>query len=109
MSGELAFSPDLSGLLVKGSNSGGATMAFGVHTTLSADDTVDTGLSTVTAVVVSLVSDPIITCASATAALSATVGSVDLKTWSPTASGNATPTPAATFTKVVHWVAYGTK
>jgi len=68
---------------------------------------VDTGLSTVVAVIASLKSDPSVDALWASAASSSTAGHIDLKVWKPTASDNCTPI-AATAEKSVEWIAIGT-
>lgn len=83
-------------------------VAFGRHVTVAATDTVVTGLTTVESVVVSLEALPVIGCAGAFAATSATAGSIIIGTFKPTASGDATPIAATTFTKGVFWFAKGT-
>lgn len=85
----------------------GYLVARGVHTTLDADDTVVTGLTTVVAVVASLESDPVSGCSKASALVgdqagSPAAGSVQIKTW------EADETAGTTFTKLVGWIAIGT-
>ncbi len=88
-------------------------LARGQHTTVAASDTVATGLTTVVAAVASLESDPVLTCDRALAAIgdqagAPAAGSILIKTFMPTATGDATPTAATTFTKKVNWIAIGT-
>ena len=85
-------------------------MASGLHTTVTASDTVDTGLTEVFGVMVMLQSDPVLTASSASATIPDQVaggGTVLIKTWMATSSSVTTPTAATTFTKVVQWVAFG--
>lgn len=88
-------------------------IARGQHTTLSAADTVVTGLTTVVAVVATLDSDPVVTAQWVSASIgdqagSPVAGSIYIKTWKPTAVDNATPVAASDFTKLVNWIAIGT-
>jgi hypothetical protein len=85
----------------------GYRIARGVHTTLDADDTVVTGLTTVVAVVCSLESDPVAGASKASALVgdqagSPAAGSIQIKTW------EADETAGTTFTKLVGWIAVGT-
>lgn len=85
----------------------------GQTTTASASDTVATGLNTVLAVVANLEDAPVLTCFMATANIgdqagAPAAGSILIKTWKPTASGDATPIAATTFGKKVNWIAIGT-
>lgn len=91
----------------------GYKIARGQHTTLDADDTVVTGLTTVVAAVANLESDPVLTCDRAQAVIgdqagAPAAGSIQIKTFMPTGAGDATPVPATTFTKLVNWIAIGT-
>lgn len=88
-------------------------IARGQHTTLDADDTVVTGLTTVVAVVASLDSDPVAGAQFVTASIGDQVsapvaGSIFIKTWKATAAGDTALIPATTFTKLVNWIAIGT-
>ena len=94
----------------------GYKIARGVLTTVTASDTVVTGLATVVAVVVSMGDDPSADPAFASATVgdqagAPAAGSVLVKTWKPTtpgAAGNPTPIAATTFAKKVNWIASGT-
>ncbi len=92
----------------------GYKVARGQRTMLSALDTVVTGLATVVAVTASLESDPTLTCDRASAAIGTqagapAAGSIYVKVWMPTATGDATPIAATGFAaKIVNWVAWGT-
>lgn len=108
MSGELAFSPKLSGLLIYGDNSGGVVAAYGQTTTATAADTVDTGLTTVVAVVAQLESDPVAGVDRAIG-VKGSAGNISIKTFKPTSGTSTVPTAATTFGKVVSWIAFGTK
>jgi hypothetical protein len=84
----------------------------GVAVTVTADDTIVTGLSSLISVVVSLEDDPVLTCDRATANLgnqtgAPAAGSFYLKTWEPTSVSNPTPAAATTFGKKVSWIAIG--
>lgn len=90
----------------------GYKIARGVHETVAAVDTVVTGLSTVVAVVVSLESDPVLTCDRATASIGTqagapAAGSVYISTWMPTSNADPTPVAATAFSKKVNWIAIG--
>lgn len=90
----------------------GYKIARGVHETVAASDTVATGLASVAAVVVSLESDPVLTCDGVTASIgdqagAPVAGSIYIKTWMRTAVGDATPIAATAFTKKVNWIAIG--
>jgi hypothetical protein len=106
MAGEGQMGRNSALLLAVGSNAGGLKMATGVHTTVAASDTVPTGLTTVVSVIAQLGSDPVDGAMHVTAALSATAGAIDIKGWKST-DGDATLIAATTFSKSVHWVAYG--
>lgn len=86
-----------------GANSAGIHYASGTHTTVDGNETVDTQLTEVQGVVVSLGSDPVAGCLIASGHISATAGSIDIKTW----EGDATI--ATTFSRTVHWFAWGTR
>lgn len=91
----------------------GYKIARGQATTATASDTVVTGLATVVAVVANLESAPVIGCDRGTGAIgdqagTPAAGSILIQTWKPTASGDATPIAATTFSKKVNWIAIGT-
>jgi hypothetical protein len=93
----------------------GARLAAGVHQQVAATDTVVTGLSTVTAVVVSFRDAPTINQLFVTGTIgdqagSPAAGSINISTFKPTATGNVTPVPATVFTDNINfdWVAIGT-
>lgn len=90
---------------------GGLRMAAGVHTTVTATDTVVTGLQQVVAVVATFQTDP----ADANTYVSATIGdqagapaagSVIIKTWKQSGT-DPTPIAADAFSKAVNWIAFG--
>ena len=92
----------------------GYAIARGQHTTVTASDTVVTGLTTVTSCVANLESDPILACDRAQAfrgdqAGTPAAGSIIIKTFKPTLAIDATPIPATTFSRVVNWIAIGTE
>lgn len=111
--GSTKIDSDKIALLTQGV-AGGYKIARGKRTMLSASDTVATGLATVVSVVASMESDPILTCDRATAAIgnqtdAPIAGSVYLKVWMPTATGDATPVAASGFAGIkVNWIAIGT-
>lgn len=91
----------------------GYKVARGQHTTLDADDTIVTGLTTVVAAVASLESDPVaglqsVTCVIGNQAGAPAAGSIQIKGWKATAAGDTAVIPATTFTKLVNWIAIGT-
>lgn len=90
---------------------GGLRLVGGLHTTVTATDTVVTGLATVVAVVASFGTDP----ADANTYVSATIGdqagapaagSVIIKTWKQSGT-DPTPIAADSFSKLVNWIAIG--
>jgi len=90
----------------------GYKIARGVHTTVTASDTVVTGLSTVVAIVATLESDPgdnplLVSASIGDQAGAPAAGSVLIKTWK-TDGTDPTPVAATTFSKKVNWVAIGT-
>lgn len=90
----------------------GYKIARGQHTTVTASDTVVTGLATVVMVVATLDSDPGDDPLFATASIgnqtnAPAAGSVYIKTWK-TDGADPTPSAATTFTKKVNWFAIGT-
>jgi hypothetical protein len=80
-------------------------IASGTHTTVAAADTIATGLTTVTAVVVSLSADPVDGCMHASATVSG--GNIVIKTWLQT-DADSTMAAATTFSIDVDWIAIGT-
>ncbi len=105
---------DVSGTLetVIGGVAAGYKIARGQHTTVDADDTVVTGLTTVVSVVAQLDSDPVdgamhVTASIGNQAGAPAAGSVLIKTWKST-DGDATLIAATTFSKLVNWIAIGT-
>lgn len=91
----------------------GYKVARGQATTVTASDTVVTGLATVVSAVANLEDSPVIGCSQAQAVIgdqagTPAAGSILVKTFCPTASGDATPKAATTFGKKVNWIAIGT-
>lgn len=87
-------------------------IARGQFTTVTAADTVVTGLTTVAAVVASLESDPGDDPFMASAQIgdqagAPAAGSIIIKTWKNTGGTDPTPLAAGTFGKKVNWVAIG--
>lgn len=102
----------LAGLAVSGV-AAGYKLARGQATTVAASDTIVTGLTTVISAVANLEDVPVIGCDRAQAVIgdqagTPAAGSILIKTFKPTASGDATPVAATTFTKKVNWIAVGT-
>jgi hypothetical protein len=86
--------------------------ARGQLTTVTAVDTVVTGLATVVAVVASLESDPTDNPFMASAQIgdqagAPAAGSIIIKTWQNTTGTDPTPAAATTFGKKVNWIAIG--
>jgi hypothetical protein len=86
--------------------------ARGQLSTVTAADTVVTGLSTVVAVVASLESDPtdnpfMVTAQIGDQAGAPAAGSIVVKSWQNTAGTDPTPAAATTFGKKVNWIAIG--
>ncbi len=93
--------------------SAGIKMVSGQLTTVTAADTVVTGLATVVAVVASMDADPVddpFMCSATIGDQAGTpaAGSVIIKTWKNTGGTDPTPAAAGTFTKKVNWIAFGT-
>lgn len=91
----------------------GYKIARGQFSTVSAADTVATGLNTVVAVVASLESDPtddpfMVSAQIGNQAGAPVAGSIILKTWKNTGGTDPSPLAATTFTKLVNWIAIGT-
>jgi len=91
----------------------GYKIARGVATIGSASDDVAAGLTTVVAAVVSLVGDPSLThmyssCTVGDQAGAPAAGSIRIKSWKPTATGDVTPTAATSTFANVAWIAIGT-
>jgi hypothetical protein len=87
-------------------------IARGQLTTVTAGDTVVTGLATVAAVVASLESDPtdnpfMVTAQIGDQAGAPATGSIIIKTWQNTGGADPTPAAATTFGKKVNWIAIG--
>ncbi len=91
----------------------GYKIARGQQLTVTAADTVATGLATVVAVVASMESDPAddpFMCSAQIGdqAGSPVAGSIIIKTWKNTGGTDPTPLAATTFGKKVNWIAIGT-
>jgi hypothetical protein len=84
-------------------------VAFGQWSTVSAADTITTGLSKIAAVIVSFDDDATLGDGLVTASWSqaGTPGQFILKTWQFTSNANPTPIAATVFTKKVNWIAFG--
>lgn len=87
-------------------------VAGGQHTTVTASDTIVTGLKNVTSVVASYDTDP----ADANMFVSASIGdqagapaagSILIKTWKTADGTDPTPVAATAFSKKVNWIAIG--
>ena len=85
-------------------------MAAGTLTTVTATDTVQTGLHEVLQVILTPADDFVATALGVTVTISdqvASPGAIVIKSWMPTAGGNTAPTAATTFGKKVSWMALG--
>lgn len=87
-------------------------MVEGQKTTVTASDTIVTGLAQVLTVVASFDSDPVdnpefVSASIGDQAGTPAAGSILLKTWQNTGGNDPTPTAATTFGKKVNWVAWG--
>lgn len=91
--------------------SGGVlAVASGNFTTVTASDTVVTGLREVLGAVCTLTSDPVAAVSFASVAIPdqiANPGTLTVKTWKLTATADTAPIAATTFSKVVTWLAWG--
>lgn len=108
----VAGSDDATGQVLLLGAEGGLRTVCGQHTTIDADDTVITGLALVLSVVASLDDDPVAGVQSVTAtkgdqAGAPAAGSIQIKSWKATASGDTALIAGTTFTKLVNWVAVG--
>lgn len=103
----------VTGVVTVASVGSGKTEASGRQLTVAAVDTVVTGLTTVTSVVASLDSDPLIDPIMVTASIgdqagAPAAGSIYIKTWKATDGTHPTPIAATVFGKYVNWIAKGT-
>ena len=82
----------------------------GIHTTVAASDLVQTNLRKVVYAVATLTSDPVLAVSSVSVEIPDQItspGAFRIKTWKATGAGDTTPIAATTFSKGVHWVAFG--
>ena len=91
----------------------GWRIARGQLTTVTAADTVVTGLAQVISAVACLEDDPVAGCQFGVAVVgnqagAPASGSIQIKTWKATAAGDTTLIAATTFGKKVNWIAIGT-
>lgn len=91
----------------------GIKIARGQLTTVTATDTVVTGLNTVVAVVACLDDNPgdnpmLVSATIGDQAGAPAAGSIIIKTWQNTTGTDPTPLAATTFSKKVNWIAIGT-
>jgi hypothetical protein len=87
-------------------------VARGQFTSVSASDTIVTGLKRVYAVVASLDSDPgldpgLVSASVGDQVATPVAGSIILKSWKFTNAANPTPIAATTFAKKINWIAIG--
>ncbi|MDQ2084705.1 DUF2190 family protein [Xanthobacteraceae bacterium Astr-EGSB] len=106
-----AGSSDATGQVLLPGAAGGAKMAAGQHTTVTATDTVVTGLGTVISVVASFDTDPAdantyVSASAGDQAGAPAAGSIIIKTWKQSGS-DPTPIAADAFAKKVNWIAFG--
>lgn len=91
----------------------GYKIARGTITPVSGQDTVVTGLATVVAAVASLKGAPTLTCMFVAADIgnqagSPAAGSIYIKSYKPTATGDVTPIASTTPWSAIDWIAIGT-
>ena len=91
----------------------GYKIARGQLTTVTATDTVVTGLSTVVAAIAQFDDNPgddpnYVSCTIGDQAGSPAAGSIIIKTWKNTGGTDPTPLAATTFSKKINWIAIGT-
>jgi len=91
----------------------GKTIKHGQSTTVTASDTIVTGLRTVESVVCSFDDNPgddpmLVSASIGDQAGTPAAGSFLLKTWKNTGGTDPTPLAATTFSKKVNWIAIGT-
>ena len=82
----------------------------GIHTTVAASDTIQTNLRKVVYAVATLASDPVAGAQTVTVVIPDQVagpGTLTIKTWKATASGDTALVAGSTFSKLVSWVAFG--
>jgi len=109
----ITLTPTIVNALISGV-AAGYKVARGVHTMLSASETVVTGLATVVSVVAAMESDPILTFDRVTTSIgnqagAPAAGSVYVKGWQPTDATLTTPIAATGFAGIkVNWIAIGT-
>jgi predicted RecA/RadA family phage recombinase len=92
--------------------SAGLRISAGQLTTVTATDTVVTGLATVLGAVATLDSDPgddpmLVSATIGDQAGAPAAGSIIVKTWKNTGGTDPTPVAASTFSKKVNWLAWG--
>ena len=109
---EVGLSPAVLNTAVVGV-AGGYKIARGQLTTVTATDTVVTGLSTVVAAIAQFDDNPgddpnYVSCTIGDQAGSPAAGSIIIKTWKNTGGTDPTPLAATTFSKKINWIAIGT-
>jgi hypothetical protein len=90
----------------------GLKVVAGQATTVTASDTIATGLALVVAVVAGFDSDPVDDPLYVSASIGDQAGSPDagsfiLNTWKDTSGSDPTPVAASTFSKKINWIAIG--
>jgi len=95
------------------SDRAGFRTARGIHVSLTASDTVVTGLATVATVVASLGSDPVAGCQFVSATIgdqagAPDAGSIIIRGWRATATADTALIAANAFTRNINWIAVGT-
>jgi predicted RecA/RadA family phage recombinase len=109
----VADNPSSTGVVLLALEGGaGLRMSAGQLTTVTATDTVVTGLATVIGAVASLDSDPgddpmLASATIGDQAGAPAAGSIIVKTWKNTGGTDPTPLAASTFSKKVNWFAWG--
>jgi predicted RecA/RadA family phage recombinase len=108
----VATNPSSTGRVLLSEGGGGIRQVSGQATTVTAADTIVTGLTTVLGAVASLDSDPgddpmLASVTIGDQAGAPAAGSIILKTWKNTGGTDPTPVAATTFSKKVNWLAWG--
>jgi predicted RecA/RadA family phage recombinase len=109
---EVAANPTSTGKVLLSEGGTGLRQVAGQHTTVTAADTIVTGLTTVLGVVATLDSDPgddpeWVSATIGDQAGAPAAGSIIVKTWKNTGGTDPTPAAATTFSKKVNWLAWG--
>ena len=94
------------GIIAPDHKSNNLKIAFGQHTTVTANDAIVSGLKNIVRVVVIAEDDPVAGAQHYTA-VPGTSGNFNVKGWKATATADTALIAATTFSKKVNWVAFG--